>query len=257
VPIVVLTGLDDQSLAIEAMRVGAQDYLVKGQVKSGLPRTIRYAIERKRAEWELQQRTEDLALINALNDAANRGESLEEITRLVTRNTKRIFSSYGATVYLLNEAGTDLIMQNPALPPATVKRIEALIGMTIPRVEIPLGASSLYRELLKGHTPRLSNDPEVIQQVIAELAETVPLPGRLRHMLRRLVPQIRKLLDIQSMVTIPLVSAGEAIGLMEFSRTEPFDESDKRRLEAIAKPLVAAIQRRRALEQIQKQSAFL
>ncbi|HKI58682.1 MAG TPA: HD domain-containing phosphohydrolase [Trueperaceae bacterium] len=46
-PVVVLTGLDDQDVGAEAMRRGAQDYLVKGQVEPDLlVRTLRYAIER-------------------------------------------------------------------------------------------------------------------------------------------------------------------------------------------------------------------
>ncbi|MDP2898422.1 MAG: response regulator [bacterium] len=50
-PIVVLTGLEDEALAVQAVRHGAQDYLVKGQVNSQLlVRAIRYAVERKRAE---------------------------------------------------------------------------------------------------------------------------------------------------------------------------------------------------------------
>jgi signal transduction histidine kinase len=56
VPVVVLTGLDDEALAVEAVKEGAQDYLVKGEVDSNLlGRSIRYAIERKRAEETLRQ----------------------------------------------------------------------------------------------------------------------------------------------------------------------------------------------------------
>src|SRR5207249_9372693 len=52
-PIIILSGLDDEALAIEALRLGAQDYLVKGEVDSNLlVRSIRYAIERKRVENE-------------------------------------------------------------------------------------------------------------------------------------------------------------------------------------------------------------
>jgi two-component system, cell cycle sensor histidine kinase and response regulator CckA len=59
IPIVVLTGLDDESLAVRAVREGAQDYLVKGQVDSQLlVRAMRYATERQRAVEALQQSEE-------------------------------------------------------------------------------------------------------------------------------------------------------------------------------------------------------
>jgi CheY-like chemotaxis protein len=51
VTIVVLTGLDDETIAIQALRSGAQDYLVKGQIDGRLlVRATRYAIERTRRE---------------------------------------------------------------------------------------------------------------------------------------------------------------------------------------------------------------
>lgn len=54
VPIVLMTGFDDETFALEAVRSGAQDYLVKGSVDGKLlARVIRYAIERKRVEAEL------------------------------------------------------------------------------------------------------------------------------------------------------------------------------------------------------------
>ena len=49
VPMIVLTGLDDEELAAEAMKEGAQDYLIKGQIENrALPRAFRHAIERHR-----------------------------------------------------------------------------------------------------------------------------------------------------------------------------------------------------------------
>jgi two-component system, cell cycle response regulator len=65
-PVVVLTGTDDESLAIEAVQIGAQDYLVKGQTNGrDVIRAVRYAVERHR----LQQ---NLSLIDELTGLYNR-----------------------------------------------------------------------------------------------------------------------------------------------------------------------------------------
>jgi diguanylate cyclase (GGDEF)-like protein/PAS domain S-box-containing protein len=63
IPIVVLTGIDSEELATEALRHGAQDYLVKGNMSSWLvARSVRYAIERHRALEELRESQERYAL---------------------------------------------------------------------------------------------------------------------------------------------------------------------------------------------------
>jgi PAS domain S-box-containing protein len=54
-PVIVLTGLADETIRTQAIKEGAQDYLIKGQIdKNLLARSINYAIERKRAEDALR-----------------------------------------------------------------------------------------------------------------------------------------------------------------------------------------------------------
>jgi PAS domain S-box-containing protein len=61
VPIIILTGLEDESLAMRLMREGAQDYLVKGTLDGALlGRAIRYAIERHGSELEIRHLNERL-----------------------------------------------------------------------------------------------------------------------------------------------------------------------------------------------------
>jgi signal transduction histidine kinase/DNA-binding NarL/FixJ family response regulator len=73
-PIVVMTSLDDEELANRAVRLGAQDYLVKGNVNGELlRRTLIYAIERKQAEEEIIKLNEALKGNVAALQAANTG----------------------------------------------------------------------------------------------------------------------------------------------------------------------------------------
>ncbi|HLH26733.1 MAG TPA: hybrid sensor histidine kinase/response regulator [Chloroflexota bacterium] len=97
-PIVVLSGLDDEGLAVHAVREGAQDYLVKGQVDGAtLVRALRYAIERKHAEEErarlvseqaaaeaaLRARNEMLAAV--VHDLRTPLTTIHGVTQLLTR----------------------------------------------------------------------------------------------------------------------------------------------------------------------------
>ena len=76
-PIVVLTGLNDETVGLQAVNEGAQDYLIKGQVDTDLlKRTIRYAIERKQTEERERQLQLQLNLSSRL---ASLGLMLEGI----------------------------------------------------------------------------------------------------------------------------------------------------------------------------------
>ena len=70
VPIIVMSGLDDERVAVSAVHEGAQDYLVKGQVSGPLlVRAMRYAMERKRTADQLAQYAEELRTRNAQMEA--------------------------------------------------------------------------------------------------------------------------------------------------------------------------------------------
>jgi len=102
VPLVVLTGLDDESLARQALHHGAQDYLVKGQVDArGLLRSIRYAIERRILE-------------DARNAAENQllqAQKLESIGRLAGGIAhdfnNMLFAIHGYAELLIQDLASD------------------------------------------------------------------------------------------------------------------------------------------------------
>ena len=105
VPIIVLTFLDDEALAVEAVREGAQDYLVKGQVDGNLlVRAMRYAIERKRAEEEVKRRNEELAALNAIATAVSQSLDLQEVLDAALEKTLAVLNIEGGLIYLFDES---------------------------------------------------------------------------------------------------------------------------------------------------------
>ncbi len=64
VPILIMTGRDEAQTGVEAVRKGAQDYLVKGHLTEELlTRTIRHALERHQAQEQLLRRENDIRLL--------------------------------------------------------------------------------------------------------------------------------------------------------------------------------------------------
>ncbi|HNP59805.1 MAG TPA: EAL domain-containing protein [Nitrospirales bacterium] len=82
IPILILSGVEEEAQAIQAVKSGAQDYLIKGQTSSStLCRAIRYAMERQKAT----QRITQLAHYDHLTGLANRGLFYERLNCAVAR----------------------------------------------------------------------------------------------------------------------------------------------------------------------------
>lgn len=84
-PIVILSGFDDEDIAVRAVREGAQDYLIKGQIDGRLlVRSIYYAIERKEIEKELMKSQKDLRKLIEWHE-----EELEETEKKLLKEVAR------------------------------------------------------------------------------------------------------------------------------------------------------------------------
>lgn len=129
VPIVVLTGNNDKSIALEAIKIGAQDYLVKGDFSTELFfKVCNYAIERKKINTQL-------------NDALGRVEKLNTDLSEVNGKLKK-------TVEALQEEKKRVVQKN--------KQINSFISMLVHELKNPVRAINALTELMMNEPARLT-----------------------------------------------------------------------------------------------------
>jgi len=121
-PIILLTGQGDYEVDIEAMRAGAADYLVKGQINSPLlERSIRYAIERKRAQEVLRESEKQLKFLSSRLLTAQE----EERKRIAGEIHDSISSSLSAVKFSLEN-----VLNQMEQGMATPESLKGLISIT-------------------------------------------------------------------------------------------------------------------------------
>jgi two-component system, cell cycle sensor histidine kinase and response regulator CckA len=140
IPIIVLTGLDDETIAISALQEGAQDYLVKGQANgSMLARSMRYAIERKQAEQALKQQIERERLVTAIAQRIRRSLDLDEILNTTVEEVRQFLQSDRVLIYYLLTDDSGKVINEAVLPEYPV-----LLGQAFSEEAFPREAHQAY-----------------------------------------------------------------------------------------------------------------
>ncbi len=117
--VVVLSGMADEDLALQAVHRGAQDYLVKGEAEpSSIVRAMRYAVERQRADQHIRHLNAILSAIRNVNQLISRQTDREPLLRGVCDEIHS--SGAGLGVWLLHLRAPDMHLHQAGqtdLPP--------------------------------------------------------------------------------------------------------------------------------------------
>jgi len=150
-PIVVLTNLDDEWLAIQTVKAGAQDYLIKDEINGkSLMRSIRYAIERKKIETRQGAKNQDLAeLITQFSPKPSLVSPLDELVF-------RLVGELNTPLAMVSAQLEDLVAHFPVENPnhetlqgvqAEIERMGRLAGSLLQDSLTNVGQAAVY-ELL-------------------------------------------------------------------------------------------------------------
>jgi FixJ family two-component response regulator/anti-sigma regulatory factor (Ser/Thr protein kinase) len=230
IPIVVLTGLDDDQLALDAMHAGAQDYLVKGRADVDLiTRSIRYAMERARSERHRAElahahsaRAEAEAMagivtqLERLTEAALANLSLDDLLHELLGHVCELLDTDTAAILLLDEERQVL----------EVKAARGLNGEAEARFTVPVGA---------GFAGRIVAERRSI--VIEDVAQAEVLSPILRR-------------TVTSLLGVPLLAEDRIIGVMHVGTTgaRKFSAEDNVVLQLAADRAGRAIERARRFQ---------
>jgi PAS domain S-box-containing protein len=201
----------------------------------------------RQAERLLRQQMDDLGLINALNVAANRSGDLSTIFRLLARDTKRNFNSRNAAVYLLSEDQDSLLVEAQMLDTTLIREFEEKLGFSVPQqLELALKDIPVFQEILNSGKPKILDTPEDIQTFIRDMFSASTLTDIIKVGASLIMPQAYRMSGVRSMMVIPLMTAGNFIGMMDITSSEYFTAADLNRAAALAEQVSGIIQRVRA-----------
>jgi len=206
VPVVVLSGLADDVTTIEAVRQGAQDYLVKGEINGQmLVRVLRYAVERKQAEEILRaERDFSAQVLNTMGQGLT-VTNTEQYFEYVNPTYARLLGRTSEALLGKRQRNYTLAADEPVLERARVRNLNAKSSTYETRlrradgVEVPV--------LITG-VPYLHDDKVVgAITVITDITDRKRAEERIRYEAARSEALLRAASQLNAQLTLEKVIA--------------------------------------------------
>jgi signal transduction histidine kinase/DNA-binding response OmpR family regulator len=231
VPVVVLTGLNDEEAALKAVEHGAQDYLIKGQVDGHLlARSLRYAIQRHKAEERLKERNRELLVLRKISEAILGSLDLKSVLEQILEQAMHSGSFDLGNIRLLDSSGATL-------------ELAAVRGYRDPKNILGHRRISRTAEAGASHF-----GDRIFDQPCME--ENVQTCQGFRTMKKE---------GVESLIEVPVRAEGEVLGVIQLASRTPrkFKGEEVNLLETIGNQMGIAVQRARLYEETRRQAREL
>ncbi len=232
VPIVVLTGFNDEEAAVTAVERGAQDYLIKGQADGHLlARALRYAVQRHRAEETLKERNRELLALRTISETILASLDLQPALEKILEQAMLIGAFDLGNIRLLDGSGEmlDMVVTRGYRNPGNV------LGHRRVSRSLQFAQSTHFGEL-------------IFRQPCIE--EHVHACKGLRTFKKE---------GIESFIQVPVRAEGEVLGIIQLGSRSPraFKREEVNLFETIGNQMGIAIQRSRLYQETKRQAAEL
>jgi signal transduction histidine kinase len=231
VPIVVLTGLNDEEAAVKAVEQGAQDYLIKGQVDGHLlARSLRYAIQRHRSEERLKERNRELLVLKKISETILGFLDLRSVTESILEEAMLSGSFDLGNIRLLDRSGETL-------------EVAANRGYRDPQNAL---GHRRHSRTMAGRQSYFGD--RIFNESCIE--EHVQESGRFRTL---------KTEGVESFINVPVRASGAMLGIIQLASRAPrqFRLEEVNLLETIGNQMGVALQKAKLYEETRRQAVEL
>ena len=236
-PIIMITAQNDTKTAVEAMKLGASDYVVKGlhnEYLQLLPAVVRQTLDKRKLEHErdktleeLQQNNRRLLLLNRVAQLLTSTLDLEQVIQQLVRTISELLDTEGSSVWLWDELHSNSLIcvgiysHGQNITPDSILRLKPGQGI----------AGWVAHHGKSVHTGNVRTDARFTRDVDDSTG-----------------------FETQSLFAVPLQAQNKTIGVLELvnKRYGPFDESDSVIAETLAASAAIAIENARLMKDIRQ-----
>ncbi|MCB0128456.1 MAG: response regulator [Caldilineaceae bacterium] len=236
-PIIMITAQNDIQTAVEAMKLGATDYVVKGlhnEYIQLLPAVVRQSLEKRRLERErdesleeLRQTNQKLLLLNKVTQLLASTYDLQEVIAQLVRTISELLNTEGSSVWLWDEEEQQMLVcvgiysHGQNITPDTIMHLPAGQGI----------AGWVARNGKSVHTSNVKKDERFSRAIDESIGY-----------------------NTESLLAVPLQARSRVIGVLELvnKRVNDFNDNDRVLAETLASSAAIAIENARLLEDLRQ-----